>query len=191
MLRDNIRGPLRKGTPVIERYSDQSLSDRDVAVTPTASLTTQSAVGNSRNALDLGGTSCLDLGQSLMEQGHYGEALIYLERSNVGNCVDGAISVAVCQLHLQRPAAALQACNQALAIYPHHPQALLFKGVALHRLGQYRAAYAHYRRASPSSQPARGRWLVFKRVKHTAKKLQRWVLKAAARSHGYHGQTLN
>ncbi|NJN19905.1 MAG: tetratricopeptide repeat protein [Leptolyngbya sp. RL_3_1] len=174
---------------MIKRYVDQPLSDRDTA--PAAALVTPSTTGNGRDALGLGGASCLDLGQSLMEQGHYGEALIYLERSNVGNCVDGAIALAVCQLHLQRPAAALETCNQALEIYPHHPQALLFKGVALHRLGQYRAAYAYYRRASPASQPARRRWSVFQQVKHSVKNLSRWMAKAITSSQGYRGQSLN
>lgn len=89
--------------------------------------------------------------QALMDRGDYREALMRLEQNDLGNSVDGAIAQAVCLLHLQRPQRALQVCDQALVLKPNHPQVLLFKGVALHRLGQYRGAYAHYQQASARS----------------------------------------
>ncbi|MGD1908658.1 MAG: tetratricopeptide repeat protein [Leptolyngbyaceae cyanobacterium] len=91
----------------------------------------------------------LDWIQELMDRGDYTEALMRLEQSAVGDAVDGVVAQAVCLLHLQQPKCALQACDRALALQPHHPQALLFKGVALHRLGRYRQSYDYYQQASP------------------------------------------
>ncbi|MGP1373526.1 MAG: tetratricopeptide repeat protein [Almyronema sp.] len=58
-----------------------------------------------------------------------------------------SISEAVCWLHLDQPQTALAACDRALEIAPTHAQAWLFKGVALHRLGQLTKAYRCYQQA--------------------------------------------
>ncbi|MDA0867677.1 MAG: tetratricopeptide repeat protein [Cyanobacteria bacterium] len=147
---------------MIKQYCDQPGPERERPTLPLeAAMATDARGGNCGS----GETSCLDLGQRLMAQGDYAGALICLERhhsgssnpevSEVSEVINGAISLAVCRLHLQQPTAALQVCNQVLAIDPRHPQALLFKGVALHRLGRYRAAYALYRQAIPLAKTPR------------------------------------
>jgi len=62
--------------------------------------------------------------------------------------VDDWVNQAVCAIHLEQPEAALVACDRALALNGNHPQAWLFKGVALHRLNRYDEAYACYDQAS-------------------------------------------
>ncbi len=138
--------------------------------------------------LVIGQVSCLDMGQLLMEKGDYANALIYLARQTVGDstlkapeAMDGAIALAVCRLHLRQPTAALQVCNQVLALHPNHPQALLFKGVALQRLGRYRAAYHHYRQASVPSHPTPWGW---DGLKGHIKGMVRWLKVCLRRSLG-------
>lgn len=125
-------------------------------VASAEAVSSDAAVGSNAN-------EGLDWIQTLMDHGSYSEALMRLEQRNLGDDVDGAIAQAVCLLHLQRPQLALQVCDRALGLQPHHPQALLFKGVALYRRGQYREAYRHYQlacqqtsqRASPSARSSR------------------------------------
>lgn len=140
------------GVPVIKRSLAQPLSVRDgngplMAATPVVS--TGEVCPNVHEGLGL------DWIQALMDRGDYPEALMRLERNDLGKSVDGAIAQAVCLLHLQRPKRALKRCDRALGLQPNHPQALLFKGVALHRLGEYRGAYTHYQQASPLTPSSR------------------------------------
>ncbi|TVP61774.1 MAG: tetratricopeptide repeat protein [Leptolyngbya sp. LCM1.Bin17] len=54
---------------------------------------------------------------------------------------------------IHQPEAALNCCNHVLLRSPNHRQAWLFRGVALHRLGQVRAAYRSYQRVAQSDLP--------------------------------------
>lgn len=94
-------------------------------------------------------------GEALVNLGRYAEALESFEMGLVQPryCVDAHIGRAVCLLHLQRPEAAMAACDRVLAIAPHHPQAWLFRGVALHRLAHYRDAYRCYEQAIGTPRP--------------------------------------
>lgn len=88
----------------------------------------------------------------------YDEALHSLEQGQaLAGFADARQSVqkAVLLILLNQPEAALNCCNHALWLEPHHTQAWLFRGVALHRLGQFRAAHRSYRRvARPATAPS-------------------------------------
>ncbi len=71
------------------------------------------------------------------------EAARQVSSSDVA-AAEAAVAEAVRLIHEEQPGNALVACDRALALVPDHPQGWLFRGVALHRLGQYQAAYACY-----------------------------------------------
>jgi Flp pilus assembly protein TadD len=50
-------------------------------------------------------------------------------------------------IYLERPEEALDSCEQALTVEPDDFKAWVFRGVALHRLGQYQQAYYSYDQA--------------------------------------------
>lgn len=90
----------------------------------------------------------------LLEQGEYEAALQQFACSpQAAQDADNLVNQAVCLIHLSQAQAALQACDRALTLNPHHSQAWLFRGVALHRLGHYREAYACYDRAVGEHHP--------------------------------------
>jgi tetratricopeptide (TPR) repeat protein len=90
----------------------------------------------------------------LLEQGEYEAALHqFAQVPEAGQDADCLVSQAVCTIHLGRAQAALQFCDRALELNSHHPQAWLFKGVALHRLGHYGEAYTCYDRAVGEQRP--------------------------------------
>ena len=88
--------------------------------------------------------------------GRYEDALESLEQTQeLAGMADVRLWVqkAVLLILLNRPAAALNCCNQALWRSPNHTQAWLFRGVALHRLGQFRAATRSYERVAHPALP--------------------------------------
>lgn len=96
----------------------------------------QQQVGNSEKVL------------SLLEQGDYHAALVYLQGSvQAPQDSNSLVNQAVCFIHLNLPQEALDACDRALALEPTYAQAWLFKGVAFHRLGRHQDAYACYNKA--------------------------------------------
>jgi tetratricopeptide (TPR) repeat protein len=93
----------------------------------------------------------------LLEQGEYEAALSqFAQLAEADQDADCLVNQAVCLIHLARPEEALQLCDRALALNSHHPQAWLFKGVALHRLGHYSEAYTCYDRAVGEQRPSGG-----------------------------------
>ncbi|WOD39849.1 tetratricopeptide repeat protein [Nodosilinea sp. E11] len=83
--------------------------------------------------------------------GLYDDALQSLEQAQeLAGLADPRFWVqkAVLFILLNQPEAALTCCNQALWRSPSHRQAWLFRSVALHRLGQFQAAYRSYQRVS-------------------------------------------
>lgn len=72
---------------------------------------------------------------------------------NADHDPDNLLHQAVCLIHLSRPEAALPLCDRALSLAPDNPQAWLFKGVALHRLGHYGEAYDCYHQATGEPRP--------------------------------------
>lgn len=101
-------------------------------------------------------TSTAKLSLSLLESGNYHQALqVFRQVPEDDRTLDDWVNQAVCLLHLNQPETALQVCDRALSLKADHPQAWLFKGVALYRLNQYDDAYACYAKASgESDQPA-------------------------------------
>lgn len=98
-------------------------------------------------------------GEALANVGRYAEALRYFEEAlalESGN-IDALLYAAVCLIHGQRPQEALEKCDRILAQAPDHPQAWMFRGVALQRLGQYRHAYAAYDKAMVEPTPSASR----------------------------------
>jgi tetratricopeptide (TPR) repeat protein len=91
-------------------------------------------------------------GDSLANGGHYDRALRCFEEASIldPNNADALVYQAVCLIHLEQPQPALTVAEQVLAIAPDHPQGWLYRGVALHRLGRYKAAYASYARVQPA-----------------------------------------
>ena len=88
-------------------------------------------------------------GDALANLGRYAEAIDSFAQT-LRHCPDAKealIFQAVCWIHQEYPEAALSCCDRALAIAPDYEQGWLFRGVALHRLGRYRDAYASYDRA--------------------------------------------
>ena len=92
-----------------------------------------------------GDQSWSDRADVLLDQGDY-EAALHCLRQAARDMpvVDDYVSQAVCLIHLNQPQRALQICDLALSLAPKHPRILLFRGVALHRLGRFREAYACY-----------------------------------------------
>ncbi|MGB3202856.1 MAG: tetratricopeptide repeat protein [Nodosilinea sp.] len=89
--------------------------------------------------------------------GRYEEALQSVEQAQaLAGLANPRLWVqkAVLLIVLNQPKLALTCCNQALWRSPSHTQAWLFRGVALHRLGQLRAAYRSYQRVLQPSVPA-------------------------------------
>jgi tetratricopeptide (TPR) repeat protein len=81
--------------------------------------------------------------------GRYEDALQSLEQAQeLAGFADTRFWVqkAVLLILLNQPEAALNCCNQVLWRSPSHRQAWLFRGVALHRLGRFRASYRSYQR---------------------------------------------
>ena len=84
------------------------------------------------------------------------EALSDIEQAqDLSTAVDIQIWIqkAAVLIFLQRYEEALSCCLQVLQRHPNHVQALLFQGVALHRMGQYRKAYRSYRRVTELTMP--------------------------------------
>lgn len=89
--------------------------------------------------------------------GRYDNALQSLEQAQeLAGFADTRFWVqkAVLLILLNEPGAALNCCNQALWRSPNHRQAWLFRGVALHRLGRFRAAYRSYQRVAQPDLPS-------------------------------------
>ena len=112
-------------------------------------------------------TSTAKMALSLLEAGDYHQALqAFLQVPEPDRSLDDWVNQAVCLIHLNQPEAALQICDRALSLDADHPQALLFKGVALNRLNRYDEAYACYAQASgesadqkdPTPQTAKRPW---------------------------------
>jgi tetratricopeptide (TPR) repeat protein len=85
-------------------------------------------------------------GASLANAGAYEHALHCFDEAAILAPEDTETLVyqAVCLIHLGQPQRALAVAERVLAIAPHCAQGHLYRGVALHRLGRYRAAYASY-----------------------------------------------
>jgi tetratricopeptide (TPR) repeat protein len=99
-------------------------------------------------------TSTAQMALSLLESGNYHQALqVFRQVPDSDRTLDDGVNQAVCLLHLDQPEAALQICNQTLELNATHPQAWLFKGVALYRLGRYDEAYACYAQAAAAGDP--------------------------------------
>jgi tetratricopeptide (TPR) repeat protein len=71
--------------------------------------------------------------------------------------VSSLLYQAVCLIHLDQPQRALTITTSLLERASDNAQVHLFHGVALHRLGQYQAAYASYDRAVGQT-PRVGLW---------------------------------
>ncbi|MEA5448780.1 tetratricopeptide repeat protein [Leptolyngbya sp. CCNP1308] len=92
--------------------------------------------------------------------GRYEDALASLEQAQTLAGFASArlwVQKAAVLLWLNRLEAALNCCNRALWLTPHHSQAWLFRGVALHRLGRVKEAYRSYRRVSQPEAAAGAR----------------------------------
>lgn len=104
-----------------------------------------------------------------LEQGKYAAALHqFALASRTMQNPDNLVDQAVCLIHLEQAHEASQLCDRALELNPSHPQAWLFKGVALHRLGQYDQAYACYGRAVGKPSRQRTVWQGRKRPRFKA-----------------------
>ena len=89
--------------------------------------------------------------------GRYEEALQSIEQAQALAGLSNArlwVQKAVLLILLNQPRLALTCCNQALWRSPSHTQAWLFRGVALHGLGKFRAAYRSYQRVLHPVAPA-------------------------------------
>lgn len=97
-------------------------------------------------------TSAATTALSLLESGNYHQAFHAFQRvPECDRAPDDWVNQAVCLLHLDQAEAALQFCDEALTRNANHPQAWLFKGVALHNLNRYDEAYACYAKATRES----------------------------------------
>ncbi|MEM1278491.1 MAG: tetratricopeptide repeat protein [Cyanobacteria bacterium P01_H01_bin.152] len=98
-------------------------------------------------------TSAGNVALSLLESGNYHQALQAFRQVPEGDrAIANWINQAVCLLHLNQPAAALPICDYVLGLDADHPQAWLFKGVALYRLNRYDKAYSCYAKAFGEAQ---------------------------------------
>lgn len=92
--------------------------------------------------------SALRQAEELLARGHYGAALRCFQQAAVNlqadALADNYVHQAVCLIHLDRPQVALQMSDRAIALNANHPQAWLFRGVALRRLGRFQDAYKAY-----------------------------------------------
>ncbi|MEO1123852.1 MAG: tetratricopeptide repeat protein [Cyanobacteria bacterium J06635_15] len=88
-------------------------------------------------------------GDALANLGRYGEAIDSFAQTlrYCPKAKEALVFQAVCWIHQERPEAALNCCDRALEIASDYEQGWLFRGVALHRLGRYRDAYASYSHA--------------------------------------------
>jgi tetratricopeptide (TPR) repeat protein len=88
-------------------------------------------------------------GESQAERGHYAQALRCFEEALILVPANPAALLyqVVCLIHLEQPQPALAIAEKLLSADPSHAQGWLFRGVALHRLGRYKEAYASYDRA--------------------------------------------
>jgi tetratricopeptide (TPR) repeat protein len=93
-----------------------------------------------------------DKGETLANAAAYERALRCFEEATIlePDAIAALVYQAVCLIHLEQPAQALGVADRILAIAPEHPQGWLYRGVAQHRLGRYRDAYASYDRVQPS-----------------------------------------
>lgn len=83
--------------------------------------------------------------ETLLHEGRYDTALHCLyEAAKETPDINNYVSQVVCLIHLGQPQDALLASDRAIAMNSEHRQAWLFRGVALHRLGRFREAYACY-----------------------------------------------
>lgn len=91
-------------------------------------------------------------GEALANAGAYERALRCFQEAAIlaPDQVAALVYQAVCLIHLEQPQQALDVAEQILAIAPNHPQGWLYRGVAHHRLGSYKEAYASYARVKPS-----------------------------------------
>jgi tetratricopeptide (TPR) repeat protein len=114
-------------------------------------------------------------GEALANLGRYKEALQSFDRAleRHPEAIATLVFQAVCWIHLQAFERALGCCDRTLAIAPHDSQAWLFRGVALQRLGQYRAAYSSYDQALNITRPS-----LRQRITRT---LNRWLGSPAPR----------
>ena len=125
-------------------------------------------------------TSATQMALSLLESGNYHQALqVFQQVPDSDRTPDDWVNQAVCLLHLEQPEAALPICSHALELDADHPQAWLFKGVALYRLGQHDEAYACYAQAAAIAdqqdqqppQHAQGLWArCWQTLKNVAKR---------------------
>jgi tetratricopeptide (TPR) repeat protein len=100
----------------------------------------------------------------------YEDALSSVEQAQELSSVADAqiwLQKAVILIFLQRYDEALSCCGLILQRHPEHIQALLFQGVARHRLGQHRKAYRSYCRVKALTTPRRSR--KFRRSGHERK----------------------
>jgi len=91
-------------------------------------------------------------GDALANAGTYDRALRCFEEATilVPDAIAALVYQAVCLIHLEQPGLALAMTDRILAIAPEHPHGWLYRGVAQHRLGRYKEAYASYGRVQPS-----------------------------------------
>lgn len=90
---------------------------------------------------------------ALLKAGRYELAYSQYQQITSGDCdPDDWVNQAVCLINLDRADEASVACDRALALNARHPQALLFKGVSLHRMGRYQDAYGFYDSAVAAEQ---------------------------------------
>jgi len=117
---------------------------------------------------------------ALLDQAHYETALESFRcAAQVFPTADNFVSQAVCFIHLNRPQAALGACDRAISLQADYRQAWLFRGVALHRLGRTQEAYVCYRKAvDPAPQSALPR-LVWQ-LKARLRPLKIWIQQATS-----------
>ncbi|MEM0981800.1 MAG: hypothetical protein AAGH78_16200, partial [Cyanobacteria bacterium P01_H01_bin.58] len=89
--------------------------------------------------------------EELLSQSRYEAALQCFQQAAAelpaAVLADNYVQQAVCLIHLERPQAALQMSDRAIALDASSPQAWLFRAVALNRLGQFQASYKAYDRA--------------------------------------------
>ncbi|MEO1070432.1 MAG: tetratricopeptide repeat protein [Cyanobacteria bacterium J06638_6] len=81
----------------------------------------------------------------------YDDAMDSLEQAQSLTGGDDAhlwVQKATLQILLNQPKAALNSSNRAIWLSPHHAQAWLFRGVALHRLGRFDDSYRSYQRVT-------------------------------------------
>lgn len=124
--------------------------------------------------------------RALLKEGDYEAALhcfceALVEETAV---VDNYVSQAVCLIYLDCPEAALRACDRAISLASDSRRAWLFRGVALHRLGRFREAYACYDLAM-GQQPSRRYASLCKRFRVGFRSLKSFLKEAFEGSHSH------